>query len=356
MSYFGYPLYPLTPTTQANISFIVGTTTLGAGAVTYGKAFEITGAGGYTVTLPAIDAVNFPTQSFTIYNASSALCTINTNGSDTALFLGSSYSSISILPGERIIVQNMATNWVIALESAQRTVTPTQFDNTIRIPTTAFVQTNGIRSSGLTLVTGNTTLTTSVAGGTVLGNSTSATTVTLPASSTFPAGTTIEFLNINTGTMTVSASGSDVIQGNSGTGVSTGVANGDTLYLRSGGGSGSVGAVWFAIGGSRQLGSSAAFNFFESGNGYQKFPSGMIFQWQNPTTTSSGTGTFNFPIAFPSACLNAVASPINTGANTSSVSIGTITTTGATYWTLTATSGNPQVSGALGFHVFAIGY
>lgn len=141
MSEFGYPLYPVAPTNQQALSSITGTTTLGVGAATYSKHFFITGAGGYTITLPALDGVNFPTGSFSIFNNSSALCTINAAGADTMLLLGASYSSVSILPGERFLVQNMVSNWIIGLESASRTTTAPVGDNSIRTASTAFAQT-----------------------------------------------------------------------------------------------------------------------------------------------------------------------------------------------------------------------
>jgi hypothetical protein len=144
MSYFGYPLYPLAPSTQANVVPIVGTSTLGVGAATYDKTFEINGAGGYVITLPAVDPTNFPSRSFSIFNNSTTLCTVNVAGttSDTMLLLGSSYTSVAILPGERFLVQNVVTAWVIGLESAQRTSTAPLGDNSIRIASTAFVNQN----------------------------------------------------------------------------------------------------------------------------------------------------------------------------------------------------------------------
>lgn len=47
-------------------------------------------------------------------------------------------------------------------------------------------------------------------------------------------------------------------------------------------------------------------------NGYQKFASGMILQWGTATITTSGTVTF--PINFPTACLNVMATANNNGA------------------------------------------
>ncbi|MDE2467974.1 MAG: hypothetical protein KGL35_04345 [Bradyrhizobium sp.] len=57
-------------------------------------------------------------------------------------------------------------------------------------------------------------------------------------------------------------------------------------------------------------------------NGYQKFPSGLILQWGTTTITTSGTVTF--PINFPNACLNVMATAENVGALYQSVN--TVTT------------------------------
>lgn len=153
MSYYGYPLYPLSPPNQASVVTINATTTLGAGAVTYNKAFVILGAGAYTITLPAIDATNWSYGSFTILNAASASCTINVSSgtADTMFLLGGSYTSIALLPGERILVQNVTGAWSIGLESAQRTSTAPVGDNSIRIASTAYVQNNNIGVVGTML-------------------------------------------------------------------------------------------------------------------------------------------------------------------------------------------------------------
>jgi hypothetical protein len=66
-----------------------------------------------------------------------------------------------------------------------------------------------------------------------------------------------------------------------------------------------------------------------SSNGYQKFGSGMIFQWGVGTPTA-GDLTVNFPVTFPSACLNATATmlggsqPATTGIGTHVVSFNTV--------------------------------
>lgn len=298
MSYFGNTLYPTNPPNQQAVVSITGTTTLGVGAATYEKQFIISGAGAYTITLPAIDGTNFPSKSFSIFNNSAATCTVNSAGSDTMLLLGSSFSSISILPGERFLVQNMVTNWVIALESASRTTTAPQFDNTIRAASTAFVQRALGNFQSYIPISSNTTLTASQSGSFVeiVGGFVSGT-VTLPAPTTqlltftIYCGTSATALNLTTPSGSISS-------GN----------NGFTNFPLTPGSSCQVvsdGVNWNVISGQ---GTGAL-----SASGYQRFPSGMIMQWGTLTTSGSGDVTVNYPIAFPTAVYNVTITPSLSG-------------------------------------------
>lgn len=47
--------------------------------------------------------------------------------------------------------------------------------------------------------------------------------------------------------------------------------------------------------------------------GYQKFPGGLIFQWGTASVNSAGT-TVTFPVAFPTACRNVMATNRHQGA------------------------------------------
>lgn len=76
-----------------------------------------------------------------------------------------------------------------------------------------------------------------------------------------------------------------------------------------------------------------------SANGWQKLPGGLILQWGQAVTTSSGTVSVTFPIAFPNACLNVYSSGTATSVSTSftaSVNKGAITPTGCALWVGTA--------------------
>lgn len=345
MSEFGYPLYPVAPTNQQALSSITGTTVLGVGAATYSKHFFITGAGGYTITLPALDGVNFPTGSFSIFNNSSALCTIQTAGSDTVLLLGSSYSSVSILPGERFLVQNMVSSYIIGLESPQRTTTAPQFDSTIRAASTAFVQTALGNFSNVTGLSTATTLTASQAG--QFFNLTATANFTLPLASTVPQGAVYAF-QCTGGTPSVVRQGSDVISINGATITSMGLGTGDWVTVVR------VSSTTWFMQGSTSLGSSSAFTANRASAGYQKLPGGVIFQWGSTGAISQGSWAgVTYPIVFPTGLFNnPVISPITGSANSNGYSMGAALATTSGF---NATN-NSGTSGAVTGSWIAIGW
>lgn len=316
MSYFGTPLYPASLPDQTAVVSIVGNTTLAAGASTYNKNYIVTGAGGYTITLPAIDGTNWPSKSFSIYNNSSALCTINTNGTDTALLLGSSYTSMSILPGERFLIQNMVTSWVVALESASRTTTAPLFDNTIRTASTAFVkQASGqhVASSDYALAT-TLALTTAHIGSHVYFNGSGVQTTILPNESGLPIGATIT-ISKSIGSMNGSAFGVTVSSYSGNSIIDTSIGLGSSVLTGSGETSVFVwqGSYWNVYGSSRLIAAMSS-NASLAGTGYQCLPGGLIIQWGATTlTTTTTSSTISLPIAFPTAMLRG--SCVDTGAS-----------------------------------------
>lgn len=74
-------------------------------------------------------------------------------------------------------------------------------------------------------------------------------------------------------------------------------------------------------------------NVSKSANGYQKFPSGVIFQWMK-ISAATGTTAITFPTAFPTACCSVVGT-LGTGAAYAwpvGVIEGTITTSGCSIY------------------------
>lgn len=163
-------------------------------------------------------------------------------------------------------------------------------------PATGVSVSGGLSASGITTVTTTGTLAGSVIGGTVLINSASATTQTLMAANTVPAGKRIELMNINTGIGTVSRGSTDTITVNNTTVTAMVLGAGDTLTLESNGSNG-----WYAVSGSSELGSSAVFGASLSAQGYQKLPGGLIIQWGSASLTSAQSLAVTFPVAFVSA-------------------------------------------------------
>lgn len=173
--------------------------------------------------------------------------------------------------------------------------TAVQFDNDTSLATTAFVQRALGNMQGVSY-TGTRTLTAEDSGK-LQGLSVVGTVVTLPSLASVPQGAVFPFWNgqSTADTGTVQRAGTDAIYMNSTTVTSVAVNGGDSLILVAGANG------WYAIGGSAQLGSTAAFASLKAANGYQKLPGGLVFQWGQsaPGTTVSVT----YPIAFPNGTL-----------------------------------------------------
>lgn len=82
---------------------------------------------------------------------------------------------------------------------------------------------------------------------------------------------------------------------------------------------------------SSSLGSLSSFDKSFGANGYQKLPGGLIMQWGDISVPQDGNATVTWPIAFPSACMQAVCShgfAFNTGTDAGSGIYNLGTTTG----------------------------
>ena len=221
--------------------------------------------------------------------------------------------------------------------------TPPQFDNDTSLATTGFVKRQGMESSGVTLVTATGALTAAHVGGTVVANAAGAITQSLPAANSVPAGARIEFMNINSGTMTLQRSGTDIIQVSGAFGNTHNLGTGDTATMVSNGVD-----RWYCVMGSQQLGVSNAFGSSKSGSGYQKLPSGVIIQWGG---FSGSNTTLTFPIAFPSGPVGVVTQP-QSGSNVQlNVNVGGLSATGFNAY---PSAGN--AASTFSFNYFAIGY
>jgi hypothetical protein len=184
---------------------------------------------------------------------------------------------------------------------------PAQFDNSLKLATTASVTAAGFQFGGEYQITGSVSIPLSAIGSLAVFNPSAAATATLPAVSSVPAGKTITFFNVTNNLCTVAPAGTDVIGVNAGTVTSIKLGNGDTLTLESNG------AGWRSIGGTATLGNAAAFGASKSGSGYAKLPSGIIINW---TSITASTGWYTgWPLAFPTQCVAVVATNADTGAS-----------------------------------------
>jgi hypothetical protein len=199
------------------------------------------------------------------------------------------------------VATNDFSNQVLDL-SVTQSASAAQFDNSLKLASTAFVQRALGNIAGQTVISGNATLTAANAGQLVLFNGSSASTITLPAVSAMPGGSQIHFMSIGTGTLTIARAGTDAINVNSGQNVQMTLSNGDTLTLES------TGSVWNAVDGSGQLKYASVFGASFAAAGYQKLPSGLIIQWCYSTYLNVPAGTqvnaiTSWPTPFPNACL-----------------------------------------------------
>ena len=124
-----------------------------------------------------------------------------------------------------------------------------QFDNDTSLATTAWVQRFGHQYSSRIVVTGNTQLDASAAGGLIIIQA--AAVVTLPPANSVPGGVAITF-QVQIAGPTIQRLGTDVINMGNAVGPAIGLNQGDTLELVSNGAT-----AWLAVGGAAQLPYSA---------------------------------------------------------------------------------------------------
>lgn len=137
--------------------------------------------------------------------------------------------------------------------------TAPQFDSSLKLATTAFVQRALGGFSGVVSYAANTILTADDVGKSVLASGTI--TLTLPAANAVSPGSCIEVFS-NTGTVTVQRSGADALQGVGAGATSVALGVGDIVKFRSNGVS-----SWLAVAGSAQLPFSAEFLKYAIGGG-----------------------------------------------------------------------------------------
>jgi hypothetical protein len=191
-------------------------------------------------------------------------------------------------------------------------VTAPQFDNTLRLATTAFVQSTGLQFSALSVFSVSGILTAAAhAGGLILGASNSPISLTLPSASTMPPRSIIKFWNYGPSPMTLIRAGSDAF-------VMPGIVSslalyaGDSVTLTSNGA-----ALWYAIEGSAQTPYSNGYLSSLGTTGWKRYPDSssptgyILEQWGTSGYIAAGaSGSVTFPLVFSNAILTCSVSPI----------------------------------------------
>lgn len=166
--------------------------------------------------------------------------------------------------------------------------TPPQFDSSQKLATTEFVQRSAGSLAGYVVYVVNTILTAADVGKYVYANA-PAIALTLPDASLLPVGSRLYIQAAASATCTVKSINGNISGPNGNQIGSPNVVLGNgvaTEFI-------AWGAGWLAVGGS---GVSLLAT-----NGYQRMPSGVIFQW-GQGVINAVTGTLTFPLAFPTEC------------------------------------------------------
>ena len=228
--------------------------------------------------------------------------------------------------------------------------TPPQFDNDTSLATTAFIQRALGNLQGFYATGTAGTLSTSHAGKLIQLTGSGGFTLTLPALSfgVSLTGTTFYFENTSSGVVTIATSGAETIyaqtlSGSLSTVTYIALNPGETTIL-----SNQYQIRWLEIGGLRSANIMPVNSL--AATGYQKFPSGLIFQWSQFNVASSAANTWTFPIAFPNAVLTYFGTDMDTTSGTVTFMPSSLTACSVYGWRGTAAT-------AIGnCNVMAIGY
>jgi hypothetical protein len=172
--------------------------------------------------------------------------------------------------------------------------------NTTQLATTAFVA-NALASftgngSGAVSYTTSATLSASDSGKIIICNSATAMTLTLPT--TLSASYDFNFMNIGAGTVTIAGSSTNQIYSATGVVTSLTINQNTSAHL-------SCDGTSFYVDAGSQSGGIVA-QLLDT-NGYVKFANGLIIQWGNHTSTSTGNIQVTYPLSFTSKALCALA-------------------------------------------------
>lgn len=235
----------------------------------------------------------------------------------------------------------------LAAEIAGRATAP-QFDGGLSWATTAFVQRAIGSYSGFVTLTDTRPLIVSDIGK-LMWVSAAGLTLTLPTPTSLgiPAGSSVTMFCTGNGVTVASGAGA-TLNNSAATVSSINIKVGQSATFIALGVN-----TWQLLNFSADLGNNSDFALNNTGNGYQKLPSGLIIQWGSAGPVTSGASSvIGFPMVFPTACINAVATVAGSGSNLSTnYSVATTyTASQLTLWCYMAAGGNSS------FRYIAIGY
>lgn len=176
--------------------------------------------------------------------------------------------------------------------------TPSQFDNSTKSATTAFVQRALGNHAGSVSYSTAGSIAASDVGKLIICSNTVPFTLTLPLLSAVPDGATLKLVNYNSGTVTLQRAGTDALAYGGGALASITIPTNYSLVLAVSNG------AWQISNGDKALDFSPLFASSKTSNGYQKLPGGLIIQWgSSAVPASSSPLVVTLPIAFPNGFL-----------------------------------------------------
>lgn len=223
--------------------------------------------------------------------------------------------------------------------------TAAQFDSSSKAATTEFVQRALGNHSSADFLAVSTVLTAADVGKFYSLGSASPFTITLPARSALPSGAAYTFRNSGASVVTIARTGADTFTIGQVSQTSVAIPPGSEMTITA-----DINTAIWNVSGQGTLRFDSQFLASLSGNGYQKFPSGLIVQWGQATASGAAPVTVTFPIAFPSVVVNIQALALAAAAQFANTGTPTLTNFPLSAWN------EAGVRTPNGCYWFAIGY
>jgi hypothetical protein len=317
-----------------------------------------------SATILDLDDATFPSGFYYTSATSTSNLPVQANGTVIHKIYGGgglqilqAYANNNLLWRRRTLTQWEPWNSIAALNSPvfvgnPTAPTPPQFDNSLRLASTAFVKRMGVEWSNFNSVNVSTVLGSGTVGGIVSAASSTAVSLTLPPTGTVPHAGTVLVLSAGSGAVTLLASGTDILTNASGITSPIALGQGDSALLSR------VANEWRLLGGTVALKYSRVFAATFGYDSSQALPSGWLCKTGHGSTNgNAGVVPVTFPVAFPTACMAVVANygGASSAQNPSLCQIGNPSRTGFTGY-LTSVVGNVGAVTEGGFNWVAIGY